>query len=186
VVYRAICFVSFIRFPQTNAGAVCQASSLGELDEAIQCCPTPCSLSAVRCKPRVRISALVRCSQSDMVLFARRSDRARARVLGRCLSFFPSLFVCCRGEVSRAAAAESEDQVQCRAALEGVLFGGLVVGPVERESWLVDVSQIISRSRDSFQSTLPCVLLFFSDHANSLAALRRAWFVLLAFFDCCL
>ena len=41
-------------------------------------------------------------------------------------------FVCGFGSASSraAAAAEREDQVQCRAALEGVLFGGLVVGPV--------------------------------------------------------
>ena len=48
-------------------------------------------------------------------------------------------FVCYRTLFSRAAAAEGEDQVQCRAALEGVLFGGLVVGPVG-EGWLVHVS----------------------------------------------
>ena len=40
--------------------------------------------------------------------------------------------LCVVGEMvlSRAAAAECEDQVQGCAAFEGVLFGGLVVGPV--------------------------------------------------------
>jgi hypothetical protein len=47
-----------------------------------------------------------------------------------CLTSSVACFV---DNFSRAAAAKGEDQVQCRAAFEGVLFGGLVVSPVGEE-----------------------------------------------------
>lgn len=53
--------------------------------------------------------------------------------------------------------------MQCRAALEGVLFGGLVVGPVG-ESKLVNVLEKSSLIESAvLRSSLPCVCFWLFD-----------------------
>jgi hypothetical protein len=87
-------------------------------------------------RPLPALSSMSRSCSFSATKIARRVARFRhvsARVAGHCLlSRFVLLVVV--GKVSKTAAAESEDQVQCRAALESVLFGGLVVGPMGRIS----------------------------------------------------
>ena len=69
---------------------------------------------------------------------SRRSLRSCLRSARRLLCCFSRRHLCVVGIFSRAAAAaEGEDQVQCRAAFEGVLFGGLVVGPGGKRGGLV-------------------------------------------------
>jgi len=48
-------FVSFIRSSSYRCWACVRQDPWGELDEAIQCCPTPCLLSIFRCQPFARL-----------------------------------------------------------------------------------------------------------------------------------
>ena len=97
----------------------------------IQCrCPLPSIATPVLYSKVLPVLFVVR----NRYRWSRRFLSATLALEVSVMSPFVSLLfvrLCCR---SRAAATEREDQVQCRAAFEGVLFSGLVVGPVREES----------------------------------------------------